>query len=200
MNYILWMGKKLFMNPTFFNKGLQLKIIWSSSLIFSFLIQTFAPKHIPLRYSNIIKIKSITLFWSFIFFLSTPYREYSFSRVHQNFAIQFALLVYGRYVYITHKDTPQRFIHINIELSCITQNFYESHYKSYSIMASYLLKWVFAILMHRSFKDKYNTIGDNLASHNIQQVMIYNTSTYWSVSGVYLLEWLLQILHQNHNL
>jgi hypothetical protein len=24
-------------------------------------------------------------------------------------------------------------------------------------------------------KDKFNNIGDNLASHNIQQVMIYNT-------------------------
>jgi hypothetical protein len=57
--------------------------------------------------------------------------------MHQNFAIQFALWIYGRHVHITHKDTLQRFIHINLELSCITQNFYESYYNSYGIMASF---------------------------------------------------------------
>jgi hypothetical protein len=53
-------------------------------------------------------------------------------------------------IYITHKDTLQRIIHVNFELSYITQNFYESYYKSYSIMASYLLKlnvWYFNALL-----------------------------------------------------
>jgi hypothetical protein len=31
-----------------------------------------------------------------------------------------------------------------------SEKFNESYYNSYSIMASYLLKWVFAILMNRS--------------------------------------------------
>jgi hypothetical protein len=35
-------------------------------------MQTFASEHIPLRYSDTIKLKSITLFQSFIFFLLTP--------------------------------------------------------------------------------------------------------------------------------
>jgi hypothetical protein len=63
----------------------------------------------------------------------------------------FALLIYGRYVHISHKDILQRFIHINFELLCMTQSFYESYYNSYSIMVSYLLKRVFAILMNRSW-------------------------------------------------
>jgi hypothetical protein len=61
-------------------------------------------------------------------------------------------------------------------------------------MASYLLKWVFAIF-NELLKNKSNTIGDNMASH------IYPTSydlthikSNWSVPGVYLLEQLLQIL------
>jgi hypothetical protein len=35
----------------------------------------------------------------------------------------FALLVHERYVNISHKDILQRFIHINLELSFITQKF-----------------------------------------------------------------------------
>jgi hypothetical protein len=38
-----------------------------------------------------------------------------------------------------------------------------------------------------------NAIGDNLASHNIQQSIIYNTNH----SGIYLLE---RLLTQNHYL
>jgi hypothetical protein len=90
-------------------------------------------------------------------------------------------LVYRRHVHITHKDTLQRFIYINSKLSCINQNFYESYYNSYSIMASYLLKWVFAIFNEPLLKDKTNTIGDNFASHNIQQVILYNTHQHTEV-------------------
>jgi hypothetical protein len=35
-------------------------------------------------------------------------------------------------------------------------------------------------------KDKSNTIGDNLASHNIQQVMIYNTHQHIEVLWVFI--------------
>jgi hypothetical protein len=35
-------------------------------------------------------------------------------------------------------------------------------------------------------KDKSNNIGDNLASHNIQQVMIYNTSQHIEVFWVFI--------------
>jgi hypothetical protein len=141
MNYILRTGTKLFMNLILFNKGVQLKIIWSSSIIFLL-------SNADLRS----RTYSIALFWHYqdkvnnfilvLYFLpfNTPPRAYSFSRVHQNFAIQFALLLYGRHVHITRKDILQGPIHFNFKLSCITQSFYESYYNSYSIMASYLLK------------------------------------------------------------
>jgi hypothetical protein len=124
MNYILWRGTKLFINPTFFNKGLQLKISWCSSLIFFLLMHTFASEHILLRYSDIIKIKSITLFLVLYFLPFNSFTKNTLSLECAN-TLQyiFALLVYGRHVHITHKDTLQRFIHVNFELSCITQNF-----------------------------------------------------------------------------
>jgi hypothetical protein len=77
----------------------------------------------------------------------------------------FALLVHARHIHITHTDTLQRFIHINFELSCITQNFYESYYNSYSIMVFYLLKLSVFYFNEPLLKDKSNTIGDNLASY-----------------------------------
>jgi hypothetical protein len=56
-----------------------------------------------------------------------------------------------QYVHITHKDTLQRIIHVNSELSCITQNSMKLYNNTYIIMATNLLKWVFAILMNCSF-------------------------------------------------
>jgi hypothetical protein len=35
-------------------------------------------------------------------------------------------------------------------------------------------------------KNKSNTIGDNLASHNIQQVMIYNTQQHIEVFRMFI--------------
>jgi hypothetical protein len=62
-------------------------------------------------------------------------------------------------------------------------------------MASYLLKMSVCYFNEPLLKDNSNSIGDNLASHNIQQVMIYNThQSYWSVLGLYLLDRLPQIL------
>jgi hypothetical protein len=42
-------------------------------------------------------------------------------------------------------------------------------------MASYLLKLSVCYFNSPLLKINFNTIGDNSASHNIQQVMIYNT-------------------------
>jgi hypothetical protein len=77
---------KLFMNPIFFNKGLQFKIIWSSSLFFSFLMQTFAPEYLSLECTKTSQYNFH--FWfmedASIFHIRTHYKELSISISNHN--------------------------------------------------------------------------------------------------------------------
>jgi hypothetical protein len=76
-----------------------------------------------------------------------------------------------------------------------------NHTNSYSIMASYLLKLSVCYFNEPLLKDKSNTIGDNLASHNTQQVVIYNTQQHIEVFRVFICSNdFYKFLHQNHNL
>jgi hypothetical protein len=53
-------------------------------------------------------------------------------------------------------------------------------------MASYLLKLSVCYFNEPLLKDKSYTIWDNLASHNTQQVMIYNTQQHIEVFRVFI--------------
>jgi hypothetical protein len=68
-------------------------------------MQNFIPKYILLCYSDIIKIKSITLIYSLHSSFKHPIREYYFSREHQNLAIQVLHFWFmEERVHISHKN------------------------------------------------------------------------------------------------
>jgi hypothetical protein len=77
--------------------------------------------------------------------------------------------------------------------------FCESYYNLYSIYGFLFIKMIICYFNESLLNA--NTIGDNLASHNIQQVMIYNTNQHIEVFWVFICYYdFYKFLHQNHNL
>jgi hypothetical protein len=154
MNHILRIGTKLFMNPNLFNQGLPIENDMIIIINFHLYIVDLHPRTYSVtlfcHYQD--KVNNFILVFYFLPFSTLTENTISLECT-KTLQYNFALLVRGRCIYISHKDTLQRIIHVNFKLSYITQNFYESYYNSYSIMASYLLKLSVCYFNAPLFKD-----------------------------------------------